>query len=244
MKSSLEEDIESKSERSDTIWYREEVRDMMADITKKYFKSIVRIAQSQMIKSGFSGSEKEKILKFSGSKVLKLIEIIENKGFGQSEEMEMRCIVFVERKLISLALKYLIWKLELATVVDVGHCYSANANRNVKDPRDIEEVGKEKHRMKETLRKFRTGAVNVLVSTSVVEEGIDVPSCNLVVKFDFPQTFRSYIQSKGRARKKESQYILLVEEGDSEKEARYKEWLGVYEMSMRECQKWKGLVWR
>ena len=40
--------------------------------------------------------------------------------------------------------------------------------------------------MKETLRKFRKGAVNVIVSTSVVEEGIDVPSCNLVVKFDFP----------------------------------------------------------
>jgi hypothetical protein len=62
---------------------------MMADITKKYFKSIVRIAKSQIIKSGFSGSEKEKIFKFSGRKVLKLIEIIENKGFDQSEEMEM-----------------------------------------------------------------------------------------------------------------------------------------------------------
>ena len=181
MESSLVEDIESKCERCHTIWYREEVRDMMAAITKKYFSSIVRIATSHIL--GFNGSEKEKILKFSGSKVLKLIEIIENKGFGQSEEKEMRCIVFVERKLTSLALHYLIWKLELATVVDVGHCYSSNANRKVKDPREIEEVKKEKHRMKETLRKFRLGAVNVLLSTSVVEEGIDVPSCNLV-KFD------------------------------------------------------------
>ena len=241
MESSLVEDIESKCERCHTIWYREEVRDMMAAITKKYFSSIVRIATSHIL--GFNGSEKEKILKFSGSKVLKLIEIIENKGFGQSEEKEMRCIVFVERKLTSLALHYLIWKLKLATVVDVGYCYSANANRNVKDPREAEEVNKEKHRMKETLRKFRVGAVNILVSTSVVEEGIDVPSCNLVVKFDFPQTFRSYIQSKGRARKKASQYILLVEEGDSEKEAKYKEWLGVYEMSMRECHsRWEVQV--
>ena len=47
---------------------------------------------------------------------------------------------------------------------------------NVKDPRDREEVVSAKKRMKETLRKFRTGAVNVLISTSVVEEGIDVLS--------------------------------------------------------------------
>jgi hypothetical protein len=68
-----------------------------------------------------------------------------------------------------------------------------------------------------------------------LEEGIEVPSCNLVVKFDFPQTFSSYIQSKGMGRKKANQYILLVDEWDSDKEARYKEWLGVYKMSMREC---------
>ena len=147
----------------------------------------------------------------------------------------MRCIVFVERKLSSMALYYLIWMLKLPTVVDVGYTYSSNANRNVKDPRERMEVNKEKRRMKETLRQFRTGAVNVLVSTSVVEEGIDVPSCNLVIKFDFPQTFRSYIQSKGRARKKSSQYIMLVEDGDKVKEKQYREWLGGYEMSMREC---------
>ena len=118
----------------------------------------------------------------SGSKVRKLIEMIENKGFGQRKEMS--CIVFVERKLTSMALHYLIWKLELATVVDVGYCYSSNAIREVNYAREIEEVNVEKHRMKETLRKFRFGAVNVLLSTSVVEEGFDVPSCD----FDFPRT--------------------------------------------------------
>ena len=237
MEDSLVEEVENKCSRSDTIWYKEEVRDMMEEISKKHFKSIIRIAKSQML--GFSGTEEDKILRFSGSKVLKLIEVLKNKGFGRevqnSGDNEMRCIVFVERKLSSMALHYLIWKLKLPSVVDVGFAYSSSANRNVKDPREREEVNKEKHRMKETLRQFRTGAVNVLVSTSVVEEGIDVPSCNLVVKYDFPQTYRSYIQSKGRARKKSSQYIMLVEEGDKDKERQYSEWLGVYEMSMREC---------
>ena len=74
-----------------------------------------------------------------------------------------------------------------------------------------------------------------MVSTSVVEEGIDVPACNLVVKFDFPTTFRSYIQSKGRARKSGSRYVLLIEEGDGDKMNQYQEWLDMYELSMKEC---------
>ena len=42
--------------------------------------------------------------------------------------------------------------LNLPTVTDVGYCHSSNANMNVKDPRDREEVVSAKKRMKETLR--------------------------------------------------------------------------------------------
>lgn len=53
--------------------------------------------------------------------------------------------------------------------------------------------------------------VNLLFATDVVEEGIDVPHCSSVIRFDLPKTVRSYVQSRGRARQTESQYILMLE---------------------------------
>ena len=68
----------------------------------------------------------------------------------------------------------------------------------------------------------------------MVEEGLDVPKCNLVVRYDFPLTFQSYVQSKGRARaKRNSRYRLLVEQGEY---TEYKKKLEEYCALERELQ--------
>ncbi len=46
---------------------------------------------------------------------------------------------------------------------------------------------------------------------------MDVQKCNLVVHFDPIQQFRSYVQSKGRARAKPSKFIVMVDKGEASK---------------------------
>ena len=52
--------------------------------------------------------------------------------------------------------------------------------------------------------------MHLIIATKILEEGLDVPSCNLIVRFDPSATVRSFIQSRGRARKQNSDYVLLV----------------------------------
>lgn len=62
------------------------------------------------------------------------------------------------------------------------------------------------------LRDFQLGAVNLLIGTSVLEEGIDIPACNLIVCFDKPNSPKAFIQRRGRARMGGSRLIWLTEE--------------------------------
>nr|SZF06445.1 endoribonuclease Dcr-1 [Psoroptes ovis] len=68
----------------------------------------------------------------------------------------------------------------------------------------------------ETLRRFRLAQqCNVLVTTSMFAEGLDVNRCNMVICFDRPKTFNQFIQSKGRVRIERGQFIVFVENKSS-----------------------------
>jgi endoribonuclease Dicer len=66
------------------------------------------------------------------------------------------------------------------------------------------------------IRQLHAGMTNILVATTIAEEGLDIPDCNMVVRFDLYRTTIQYIQSKGRARMLNSKYFHMVEAGRTE----------------------------
>uniref|UniRef100_UPI0037E8891D ATP-dependent RNA helicase DHX58-like n=1 Tax=Semicossyphus pulcher TaxID=241346 RepID=UPI0037E8891D len=68
----------------------------------------------------------------------------------------------------------------------------------------------------DTIRNFREGKLNLLISTSVAEEGLDIPECNLVVRYGLLTNEIAQQQASGRARARHSQYSVVAEEGGRE----------------------------
>ncbi|XP_016395114.1 probable ATP-dependent RNA helicase DHX58 [Sinocyclocheilus rhinocerous] len=69
---------------------------------------------------------------------------------------------------------------------------------------------------KETIQQFRDGILNLLISTSVAEEGLDIPECNLVVRYGLLTNEIAQQQASGRARAMNSVYSVVAEEGGRE----------------------------
>ena len=174
----------------------------------------------------------QKFQLLSTDKVIQLVNILETfkltrpsspdmDGSGE-EEIPLKAIIFVQERQIAAALASLLsWLAEMNKPalghLKVSYIVGGNTSKMFKEPGQklfLELAEKEQLRMEQTLREFRGGLLNCLVSTSVLEEGIDITLCNLVIRFDRIQEFRSYVQSKGRARAKPSKYIIMVEAGE------------------------------
>lgn len=69
---------------------------------------------------------------------------------------------------------------------------------------------------KETISNFRQGHLNLLISTSVAEEGLDIPQCNLVVRYGLLTNEIAQKQAVGRARASNSRYSVVAQEGGKE----------------------------
>uniref|UniRef100_A0A8C7VUU4 ribonuclease III n=1 Tax=Oncorhynchus mykiss TaxID=8022 RepID=A0A8C7VUU4_ONCMY len=152
-------------------------------------------------------------------------------------------IIFVDRRYTAVVLNRLIKEAgkqdtELAYISSnfiTGHSIGKNQPRN-------KQLEVEFRKQEEVLRKFRAHETNLLIATSIVEEGVDIPKCNLVVRFDLPTEYRSYVQSKGRARAPVSNYIMLA---DSERAKTFEDDLKTYKaiekILRNKCSKAAGI---
>lgn len=116
-----------------------------------------------------------------------------------------KCLVFVERRQTARLLT-LIFKEIGPPHLRVGGITGSNGK-----PGDFSQSLRQQVM---TITKFRSGDVNCLFATSVAEEGLDIPECNLVIRFDLYKSMIQFVQSKGRARQQNSKFIHMVEQNN------------------------------
>ncbi|NXV81848.1 DHX58 helicase, partial [Atlantisia rogersi] len=72
------------------------------------------------------------------------------------------------------------------------------------------------NKQQDVIKLFREGALNLLFSTSVAEEGLDIPECNVVVRYGLMTNEIAMMQARGRARAKNSVYSVLAKANSKE----------------------------
>ncbi|GMS79609.1 hypothetical protein PENTCL1PPCAC_1784, partial [Pristionchus entomophagus] len=70
--------------------------------------------------------------------------------------------------------------------------------------------GQNKSERRDVIESFKNGLCKVIVATSVAEEGLDVPACNLIIKYNITGNVISRVQQRGRARASNSRSLLLA----------------------------------
>ncbi|OWF53355.1 endoribonuclease Dicer-like [Mizuhopecten yessoensis] len=151
-----------------------------------------------------------------GSKIIHVAvkkDIPEDKSgielFSGSDDKYMCGIVFVDHRYVAFALNKFI---EEVCAWDDQLCFIKS--HHITGQGSKKEGSKSYKKQEDILRKFRLQELNLLLATDVLEEGVDIPKCNLIIKFDPPKDYRSYSQSKGRARARESEYVILADKSN------------------------------
>ncbi|NWX93708.1 DHX58 helicase, partial [Nothoprocta pentlandii] len=90
----------------------------------------------------------------------------------------------------------------------------------------------------DVIESFRRGALNLLFSTSVAEEGLDIPECNVVVRYGLMTNEIAMVQAQGRARAENSMYSVLAKASSREvsRELLNEKLIGLMVRAIREVQ--------
>ncbi|KAG4930061.1 hypothetical protein JHK86_047022 [Glycine max] len=169
----------------------------------KYLAQAAELFTSQcMIGDRVTDLSSVEILKepFFSAKLLRLIGILSNFRLQKN----MKCIIFVNRIVTARSLSYILQKLKLLRQWRSDFLVGVHAGLKSMSRKTMNII----------VDKFRSGELNLLVATKVGEEGLDIQTCCLVIRFDLPETVASFIQSRGRARMPQSEYAFLVDSGN------------------------------
>ncbi|XP_054159214.1 endoribonuclease Dicer-like [Oppia nitens] len=151
-------------------------------------------------------------------KMYQLLKILETYRPIDNEKSQFSGIVFVAQRSVAKVLAEWLNKIKELKPTEfgflnvdsvVGNSYRPGFESSVTSYIDKQQEG--------VINRFRNGSLNLIIATSVLEEGLDIPKCNVVIRYDRLNTFREYLQSKGRARAKNASYYMMTSEEDRDK---------------------------
>ncbi|XP_011693477.1 PREDICTED: endoribonuclease Dicer-like isoform X2 [Wasmannia auropunctata] len=183
--------------------------DQMMDALLDYLITQVMLTRKIFDNEMKECSELERLYNFSSDQIRKLFEILLQYNNKLSQQ-KFCCIIFVRERFMTQVIYHILKTLSTQDkqysflLPDYVLGFQNNPYKNSKEVSCIANWNKK------VLHRFKNGSANCVVATDVVDEGIDVPSCTLIIRYDMPTDFRGYVQSKGRARHSSSSYIILM----------------------------------
>ncbi|MEM3525857.1 MAG: DEAD/DEAH box helicase [Candidatus Jordarchaeaceae archaeon] len=132
-------------------------------------------------------------------KIEKMLQIVEEQ---LSEKPNSRIIIFTQ------------YRDSAGKLNEILQGENYQAERFVGQSNKIGDKGLSQKQQAEIIEKFKQGIYNILVATSVAEEGLDISECDLVIFYDAVPSAIRYIQRKGRTgRKRPGRVALLITKG-------------------------------
>jgi hypothetical protein len=144
-------------------------------------------------------------------------------------------IVFAQQRVTVVALAEILRRHPCTKdVFSPGFMLGASTTAKKKSKIFPEMLGKKRVH---TLDGFRTGELNLVVATSVIEEGLDIQACCSVICFSPPSNLKSFVQRRGRARRVDSSYVIMLSASETNSikkfEAAEKEMIRMYQDETR-----------
>lgn len=195
----------------------------------KYWKFVLKRDEENHMQGVFARSGNIRIADSNSKRVQEAYEIVENHEFGvpqfDCKDLSSKVIALYdlleEHYKLDLKNRSIVFVEQKATARMLNEIFLLNGLPYLKPgllTGHAEKFGDPQSTLRQqvvTMTKFRRGEINCLFATSVAEEGLDVPECNLVIRFDMYDTVIRYIQSKGRARHRNSKFVDMIEQGNS-----------------------------
>lgn len=179
------------------------LKELFKQASKKQSKGVVKLVSKSEFNFVYSQSAELLSKNQEHPKLQKLFEILEDE---MQKDSKSKIIIFTQfRESAKRIQEILIENKKIKPKIFVGQAIKTIGG---------ERVGLKQKEQKEIIEKFKQNEINVLIATSIAEEGLDIPEVNAVIFYEpVPSAIRA-IQRAGRtARLSKGKLVIMITRG-------------------------------